>query len=72
MKILTEPLSRKLKGTNISDYARIVRVADYYDNVLHGRENNGVSVMPHQAFEVVLAVSEAFLTRTLCRCFGIP
>jgi len=60
---------RKLKGTNISDYARIVRVADYYDNVLHGRENNGVSVMPHQAFEVVLAVSGSILDPDVVQVF---
>lgn len=60
---------RKLKGTGISDYARIVRVADYYDNVLHGSENNGVSVMPHQAFEVILAVSGSILDPDVVQVF---
>lgn len=60
---------RGLKGTGISEYARIVRAADYYDNVLHGLENDGVSIMPHQAFEVVLAVAGNVLDPDVVQMF---
>ncbi len=52
---------RKLKDVEISEFSRVVRVADYYDNVLNGYENNGVCRMPHQAFEGLLAVSGSIL-----------
>lgn len=48
---------RKIKGKDISEFSRIVRVADYYDNILHGYENNNKSIMPHQAFEGILALA---------------
>lgn len=48
---------RRLKGTGISEFSRVIRVADFYDTALHGYENNNESIMPHQAFEHVLAVS---------------
>lgn len=46
---------RKIKGNDISEFSRIVRVADYYDNILHGYDNNNTPLMPHQAFEGILA-----------------
>lgn len=48
---------RKIKGNDISEFSRVVRVADYYDNALHGYETDNVYVMPDQAFESTLAVS---------------
>jgi len=48
---------RKIKGNDISEFSRIVRVADYYDNILHSYENSNESIMPHQAFEGILAVA---------------
>lgn len=48
---------RKIKEKDISEFSRIIRVADYYENILHGYENNNESLMPHQAFEGILAVS---------------
>ncbi len=48
---------RKIKGNDISEFSRVVRVADYYDNALHGYETDNVYLMPDQAFESILAVS---------------
>ncbi|WP_010247509.1 HD-GYP domain-containing protein [Acetivibrio cellulolyticus] len=52
---------RKIKGNDISEFSRVVRVADYYDNALHGYDNNNISIMPHQAFESILAVAGQML-----------
>ncbi|HOQ02047.1 MAG TPA: HD domain-containing protein [Acetivibrio clariflavus] len=48
---------RRIKANEISEFSRIVRVADYYDNLLHGYGKDGKSIMPHEAFEGLLAVS---------------
>lgn len=48
---------RKIKGNDISEFSRVIRVADYYDNALHGYDNNNEAIMPHQAFEGILAVA---------------
>ncbi len=60
---------RKLKGPSISEFSRIIRVADVYDNILHGYQNNNVSVMPHQAFEYVLALSDKILDPEFVQLF---
>lgn len=52
---------RKLKENQISQYSRIIRVADYYDTILHGYNRDNISVMPHQAFEGILAVAGTVL-----------
>ncbi len=52
---------RKIKGSDISEFSRVVRVADYYDNALHGYYNDNVHIMPDQAFESILAVSGQIL-----------
>ncbi|MCX7747256.1 MAG: HD domain-containing protein [Clostridia bacterium] len=48
---------RKLKGKAISEFSRVVRVADYYDYILQGYDNKDISLMPHQAYENMLAVA---------------
>lgn len=48
---------RKIKGSAITEYARIVRVADLYINILNGYEISNEPVMPHQAYEHILAFS---------------
>lgn len=60
---------RKLKGTAISEYSRIVRAADYYDNALHGSYSNGFPIMPHQAFEVILAAAGQILDPDIVQMF---
>lgn len=60
---------RKLKGTAISEYSRIIRAADYYDNTLHGHDNNGIPIMPHQAFENILAVAGQILDPDIVQLF---
>jgi len=52
---------RKLKGTAISEFTRIIQVADVYDNVLHGFEGNDIPSMPHQAYEYILAAAGSIL-----------
>jgi len=52
---------RKLKGTAISEFTRVIRVADMYDNILHGYENDNTPAMPHQAYENILAASGSIL-----------
>jgi len=52
---------RKIKGNEISEFSRIIRVADCYDNLLHGYERDNKSLMPHQAFEGLLAISGRIL-----------
>jgi HD-GYP domain-containing protein (c-di-GMP phosphodiesterase class II) len=60
---------RKLKGSSISEYSRVVRLADFYDNELHGYNNNNESQMPHQAFESVLAVAGQVLDPDIVEIF---
>lgn len=59
---------RKLKGTSISEFTRIIRVADYYDNILYGYDN-GEPVMPHQAYEYLLAASGTILDPAMVEIF---
>lgn len=60
---------RRLKGTAISEFSRIIRVADFYDTALHGYENNNIAMMPHQAYENVLAVSGQILDPEMVAIF---
>lgn len=60
---------RKLKGSSIQLFSRIVRVADEYDNALRGYYNQSSSLMPHQAYEVLLALSSKVLDPYLVECF---
>lgn len=46
---------RSLKGTGISEFSRVIRIADMYDYILQGNENNNVPLMPHEAFECILS-----------------
>lgn len=60
---------RKLKGKDISDYSRVVRVADFYDNALQGYESNDAPLMPHQAYECILAASGMILDPDVVEVF---
>lgn len=60
---------RKIKGKSISEFTRIVSVADFYDNVLHGINSENVSLMPHQAYEHILAVSGKILDPDIVEVF---
>lgn len=59
---------RKIKGSSISLFASIVRVADIYDNFLHGYENN-IPLMPHQAYECILALSGSVVDPKIVEVF---
>lgn len=60
---------RRLKGTSISEFSRVIRVADFYDTALHGYENNNVPIMPHQAYEYILAVSGRIVDPEIVQIF---
>jgi HD-GYP domain-containing protein (c-di-GMP phosphodiesterase class II) len=60
---------RKLKGTAISDFSRTIRVADLYDNMLHGYANHNEPVMPHQAYENILALSGSVVDPAVVEIF---
>lgn len=60
---------RKLKGTAISDFSRVIRVADLYDNMLHGYGNHDEPVMPHQAYENILALSGSIVDPAIVQIF---
>lgn len=44
---------REISGDAISQYARIVSVADFYDELLYGKKGPGLQ--PHEAYEALLA-----------------
>jgi len=60
---------RKIKGSSISLFTSIIRVADLYDNILHGYENNNVPLMPHQAYECILALSGSVVDPKIVEIF---
>lgn len=60
---------RKLKGTAISEYTRIIRIVDLYINIIHGYEISNVPVMPHQAYELILALSGSIVDPGLVEIF---
>lgn len=60
---------RKIKGTAISEFTRIIRVADMYDNTLYGYDRESGSVMPHQAYELILAAAASILDPSLVELF---
>jgi HD-GYP domain-containing protein (c-di-GMP phosphodiesterase class II) len=60
---------RKIKGNVISEFTRVIRVADLYDNELHGYDNDDVPLMPHQAFENILAVTGRILDPEVVKVF---
>ncbi|HEX2947456.1 MAG TPA: HD domain-containing phosphohydrolase [Clostridia bacterium] len=60
---------RKLKGSAISEYSRVIRVADLYSNILHGYEISDKPVMPHQAYEAILALSGSIVDPDIVEIF---
>lgn len=60
---------RKITGASISEFSRVIRVADVYDSVLHGYGNNNQHAMPHQAFEYLIAVSGSILDPEIVMAF---
>jgi HD-GYP domain-containing protein (c-di-GMP phosphodiesterase class II) len=60
---------RKIKGIAISDFSRVIRVADIYDNVLHGYGGTNKSSMPHEAYEYLLTVTGIILDPEIVKMF---
>lgn len=60
---------RHQKSSSISEYTRVIRVADFYDHILHGLENDGLPIMPHQAYERVVSVSGLWLDPNVVKVF---
>lgn len=60
---------RKLNGASISEYSRIIRIADLYSNILHGYEISKEPVMPHQAYEHILALSGSIVDPDIVEVF---
>ncbi len=60
---------RKLKGTQISSFSKVIRVSDLYDDLLHGFGNDDVPLMPHQAFENILAVAGTIVDPEIVEAF---
>lgn len=60
---------RKLAGSAISEFSRVIRVADFYDDILHGSRSQGMSLMPHQAYEYLLAESGTILDPAIIETF---
>ncbi len=60
---------RKLKGAQISEFTKIIRVADLYDDLLHGFGNGDVPMMPHQAYENILAAAGTVIDPAMVEVF---
>ncbi|WP_018132629.1 HD-GYP domain-containing protein [Effusibacillus pohliae] len=45
---------RKLKGEDIHRYAKIVAVANFFDNLVSGNGRNGKPLLPHEATEFLM------------------
>ena len=60
---------RKLKGSAISEFTRIIRIVDLYINILHGYEISDEPVMPHQAYEHILALSGSIVDPAIVEIF---
>ncbi len=56
---------RGLPGDEIHRYARIVAIANTYDNLITTREHGGKGLLPHEACEEMMALSETTLDREL-------
>ena len=60
---------RKIKGSAISEFTRIIRTSDLYDNILHGYEYSNEPLMPHQAFEHIQALSGGIIDPEIVKIF---
>jgi HD-GYP domain-containing protein (c-di-GMP phosphodiesterase class II) len=56
---------RGLPGEEIHRYARIVAIANVYDNLITAKEQGGKGLLPHEACEEMMALSETTLDREL-------
>lgn len=59
---------RNLSGDNIHEYARITAVADAYDTLTSGQNPGGV-LLPHEAYEAIMAMSGSRLDKTIADIF---
>jgi putative nucleotidyltransferase with HDIG domain len=59
---------RGLRGNQIHEYARITAVADAYDTMVSGLQQNEL-LLPHQAYEGIMAMSGTYLDRELANIF---
>lgn len=60
---------RKIKGSAISEFTKIIRIADLYNNILNGYEISNEPVMPHQAYEHILALSGSIIDPDMVEIF---
>jgi HD-GYP domain-containing protein (c-di-GMP phosphodiesterase class II) len=60
---------RKIKNTAISEFTRLIRVCDIYDNVLHGYDFSNKPSMPSQAYEYLLAITGVILDPEIVQMF---
>ncbi len=59
---------RKLKGKDIHEFARIVAVADYYDNLTNGAQGR-TKVLPHQVIENIQAHQDTYFDPVVVKNF---
>lgn len=59
---------RKLCGDQIHEYARITAVADAYDTLVSDHKQKEL-LLPHQAYEALMAMSESYLDREIVNMF---
>ncbi len=60
---------RKTKGSAISEFTRIIRVSDLYDNILHGYEYSNEQLMPDQAYEHIQALAGRIVDPEIVKIF---
>lgn len=59
---------RGLQGDQIHEYARITAIADAYDAMVSGLQQQEL-LLPHQAYEGIMAMSGTYLDRELANIF---
>ncbi|MPL65776.1 Ribonuclease Y [bioreactor metagenome] len=59
---------RGLRANQIHEYARITAIADAYDTMVSGQQKKEL-LLPHQAYEGIMAMSGTYLDRELANIF---
>jgi putative nucleotidyltransferase with HDIG domain len=60
---------RGIAGDKIHEYARITAVADVYDRLVSSPEPGKECLLPHQAYEAVMALSSSYLDKRIADLF---
>lgn len=60
---------RKIKEKAISEFSRAVRVCDMYDHLLHDYGDHGKPLLPYEAYEYLLAVTNTVLDPEIVQRF---